>query len=200
MTRPNELPARSTDRDEWDDLDSSLIDMDDLCAQIKTVAGDAFHVRVEQTGGGCATLMIFDGAPEYWTTETNQYGNTYERFTGKRALVLAGPGSFDGPNWTEPTALVGEFCYGMDDDGDIRPVGVEEGYDDLEPGQLAREIFHYAEDVHANIQSRWANVPSDRRPYWWNADENKMTWNVLDQTWVTRETPKTPEPDPFAID
>lgn len=183
-----------------DDRQPEWIDLDDLCDQIQKLAGDALHVRVEQTGGGCATLMIFDGAAKYWTAETNQYGFTYERFMGQRALVVAGPGGFDGPNWTEPTASVEEFCYGLDDDGESRPVDVEEGWDDLEPGQLAREIHQFALWVQSNIHQGWAHTPINRRPYWWNADEKEMRWDVLDSTWVNRERPKTPAPDPFAID
>ena len=108
--------------------------------------------------------MIFDGAAKYWQNETNQYGFTYQRFIGKRALALAGPGTFDGPNWTEATATVGDFCYGMDDDGESPIVWVEEGYADLEPGQLAREIYEYAAAVHANIANGWINVDEDARP------------------------------------
>ncbi len=172
---------------ENNDQQPEWIDLDDLCAQVQKLAGDTFHVRVEHTGGGCATLMIFDGAAKYWQPFTNQYGNTYQEFTGKRALVAAGPGGFDGPNWTKATASVEEFCYGMDDDGTTTPVSVEEGWDDLEPGQLAREIHGYAEWVQSNIHQRWVHTPIDRRPYWWNADEDDFRWHVLDSAWVPKK-------------
>ena len=62
-----------------------------------------FKARVEQTGGGCATIYVGDA------DQDDYY------------LVSAGPGYFDGANWTNPRAFWEEFCWGLDDDGVTQP-------------------------------------------------------------------------------
>lgn len=83
---------------------SADVDLDALAAAVRALGHEAF---VEQTGGGCATL--FAGG-----THIDGHGET-------RYVAAAGPGWFDGPDWTLPRAFIGQggdFCVGPDDDGD----------------------------------------------------------------------------------
>lgn len=63
------------------------------------VRGFGMPAVVEMTGGGVATMYVgdFDDA-----------GN---------ALIVAGPGWFEGPGYTRARATLDEFSWGPDDDG-----------------------------------------------------------------------------------
>jgi hypothetical protein len=75
---------------------------------------------VEQTGGGVATIMVGEQTdreePIYRWSEGNR------EQTGTQVVprydVLAGPGSFAGPGWTNAYGDTADLAVGPDDDGD----------------------------------------------------------------------------------
>lgn len=70
------------------------------------------HAYVEMTGGGTAT--IYAGKI---TTDADGYG---------RYAAIAGPGWFEGPNYTEGRGSLDDFYIGCDDDGDGQPVATQD--------------------------------------------------------------------------
>ena len=64
------------------------------------VRGFAMPAVIEQSGGGIATMYV---------GEFNDDGY---------ALIIAGPGWFEGPGWTNPRASLDEFSWGPDDEGE----------------------------------------------------------------------------------
>lgn len=70
---------------------SDFLDLDEIVASVKAAGVDAY---VEQTGGGVAT--IYAGKPDA--------EGVYP--------VAAGPGWFEGPNWTKGRATTAEFWIG----------------------------------------------------------------------------------------
>ena len=152
-----------------------VIDLDHLAHLIQIIA-DREHTpiraTVEQTGGGCATLTVYDGSARYW----GQTDSKREQFYGWRALALAGPGWFDGPGWTDGRASTDEFSIGMDEDtgdqafyittGEYRKMGLE---------GLAAVIHAVARTTQERIERGWDGVADDERPHWWNVDENPVT-------------------------
>lgn len=74
---------------------------------------------VEQTGGGCATLITYDSSGE--------------------SLVAAGPGWFEGPCWSEGRATWDEFCWGPDNDTG----------DDCTYERAVRDLAAVADDIVA---------------------------------------------------
>lgn len=67
---------------------------------------------VEQTGGGCAT--IYAGGQH---VHEERYPNgDVDRWN--RWNVAAGPGWFEGPDWTQGTAALGEFSVSPNDEGE----------------------------------------------------------------------------------
>lgn len=81
-----------------DDLDLHVIDLDKVVELVRAELPDA-QCYVEQTGGGCATIYL---------------GQPYEIGGEELIPVSAGPGWFDGPNWTEGRGHRDEFYVGWD--------------------------------------------------------------------------------------
>lgn len=88
----------------------TIFDMQAVCDHLNTGDIPAF---VGQSGGGVATLY----AGEPWE----------EPGWGARYPAIAGPGWFEGPNWTKPRASTDEFYIGPDDDGVAKVVEPERG-------------------------------------------------------------------------
>lgn len=77
------------------------LDMDKIVDLLRAGGITAY---VEQTGGGCATIYA---------------GESYVDSHGdERYPVLAGPGWFEGPNWTIARGDTDDFSVGLDDDGE----------------------------------------------------------------------------------
>lgn len=76
----------------------------DLNGVVAALAEMKIAAYVEQTGGGCATIQAGD-------PYTDEHGDI-------RYPALAGPGWFDGPDWTLPRADITDFYVGADDDGE----------------------------------------------------------------------------------
>lgn len=85
-------------------LEPGVIDLDAVVEHLHRMG---VHAYVEQTGGGTAT--IYAGAR--W----------HEEGWGDRWAAIAGPGWFDGPNWTQGRAHADDFYVGPDDDGASNP-------------------------------------------------------------------------------
>lgn len=83
------------------------IDFDRLTELVNAAGIPAYTA---QTGGGTATIHI-------GTARRDAHGNP-------RYLMLAGPGSFDGPGWTNPKGAAGDLYVGPDDDGESEPWAV----------------------------------------------------------------------------
>lgn len=103
----------------------AVFDFDELAGIIER---HGLPARVEQTGGGVATLYVGE----------------YD--ADGRALAIAGPGWFEGPYWTEPRATFDEFSWGPDDDGESEHT-METAPRDLE--ELAADIVEFARDIEA---------------------------------------------------
>lgn len=71
---------------------------------------------VEQTGGGCATIYLGDS----YDCRDGLVGACWSRENpiGDYRPVMAGPGWFEGPAWTEGRADPSEFSIGYDQDQD----------------------------------------------------------------------------------
>lgn len=80
---------------------TNTIDMQRICDLLNTQGITAY---VEQTGGGTATIYAGESF-------TDKHGDP-------RHPVLAGPGWFDGPAWTQPHGDPTDFYIGPDDDGE----------------------------------------------------------------------------------
>lgn len=78
----------------------SIIDFDAVCVELHKMGHKAY---VEQSGGGTAT--IYAGEPFPFDGDV-----TYP--------ALAGPGWFDGPNWTLGRGVCGDLYIGPGDDDD----------------------------------------------------------------------------------
>lgn len=81
--------------------DKYTIDLDKVVEHVKATGRYAY---VEQTGGNVAT--IYAGST-YFDSEGNE-----------RWAAVAGPGWFEGPNWTKGRATLFDFVVGPDDDGE----------------------------------------------------------------------------------
>jgi hypothetical protein len=97
---------------------STRIDGDEIVTALRSMGYPAY---VEQTGGGCATIMVGE-----------EIGNT------ERYQVLVGPGWFDGPNWTKPVFDTADLYVGPDDDGEVNPTQVEQHWD---ADKVAEEVM-----------------------------------------------------------
>ena len=97
--------SESCKRSRWTMTDGTVTDVDEDGPTASTlnletlatlVTERGFGAYVEQTGGGCATLIVYgsDGTD----------------------LVYAGPGWFEGPGWTEGRADWEDFNWGTDEE------------------------------------------------------------------------------------
>jgi hypothetical protein len=89
------------------------LNMQQVCEILKSKGIPAY---VEQTGGGCATIYAGEPAPD-------SHGDL-------RYPACAGPGVFNGPGWTNPSATTDEFYIGPDDDGETDPVSAKDYWDE----------------------------------------------------------------------
>lgn len=80
---------------------SDDINLDRIAERLVT---DGIAAYVEQTGGGCATIMVGEHAAD-------AKGDP-------RYQAVVGPGWFEGPGWTNARAALDELYIGPDDDGD----------------------------------------------------------------------------------
>jgi hypothetical protein len=73
-------------------MENQVMNLDTLAGLVQD---RGYRALIEMTGGGCATLIAYDaeGLP----------------------LIAAGPGWFDGPNWTEGRANWDDFAWGPND-------------------------------------------------------------------------------------
>lgn len=88
-----------------------LINMELVCTHIR-LALPGVRCYVEQTGGGCATIYL---GPSYDVLDNGAVW-VYDDASplGELRVVLAGPGWFVGPNWTEGRGDAGDFSVGYD--------------------------------------------------------------------------------------
>lgn len=87
------------------------VSMDRIVAYLREAGVQ--NASVEQTGGGCATI----------------YAGPVSRDAAgdERYALIAGPGWFEGPGFTNAWISFGDFAYGPDDDGDTAPLFITEG-------------------------------------------------------------------------
>jgi hypothetical protein len=97
----------------------------DFDALVELIEQRGIPAYVEQTGGGCATIMV--GTPD-----------ADENFP-----VLAGPGWFVGPGWTLGRGTWEEFCWGRDDQGETDPMYEE----------MPRPLDQVADDIVALVKT-----------------------------------------------
>lgn len=93
------------------------INMDLIVKFLNRAGVDAY---VEQTGGGCATILAGKKEADRWS-------------------VAGGPGWFEGPAWTKARASRDEFFVGPDDDGEDPAAAV--AIDDQDEQQIAAMIL-----------------------------------------------------------
>lgn len=113
----------------------TVLDLDKVVALLKDKGVTAY---VEQTGGGTAT--IYAGEKFYREEERIRWrGRRGSRTRTKEVIgtdlierypALAGPGWFDGPNWTNGRADTSDFCVGPDDDGVSDPLYATDEWDE----------------------------------------------------------------------
>lgn len=77
---------------------------------------------VEQTGGGCATVLA---------GEVRSDGH---------AVAAAGPGWFEGPGWTHGRADTDEFFIGPDDDGEAEPVVATQDWNEAKAAEVIASL------------------------------------------------------------
>lgn len=99
------------------------LNLDEVVRILKDKGIDAY---VEQTGGGTAT--IFAG---------NQFIDGYGT---NRYQACAGPGWFEGPNFTEARADTSEFYVGPDDDGVAEPVDADASWDEARAAEAIAAV------------------------------------------------------------
>ena len=131
------------DRDEiWRDC-RPPIDLNAVGYVVRQITG--YDVRLEQTGGGTATMYVYaDGIDN--------------------ALAVAGPGWFTTPSWTKALAGWDGFCIGLDDDGEDFWWYPQQEFPCPTDREIAQIICDYAGATHENIRTDWRNV--DVKPSW----------------------------------
>lgn len=98
----------------------TVFDMDAIVTALKSRY--QIPAYVEQTGGGCATIYAGE-AVQICEVEGEPHYNQYP--------VLAGPGWFEGPGFTNPRATTAEFYIGTyDSDDDDGYVTLADEFDD----------------------------------------------------------------------
>jgi hypothetical protein len=102
----------------------------DRIAQILIEKGVA-KAFVDQTGGGVATLFAGEGG-------TDSAGD-------ERYALIAGPGYFAGPGWSNARVAVcanNDFGYGPNDDGESAPLYVNEG----DEATIAQRFYDFIQE------------------------------------------------------
>lgn len=115
------------------DLSMPVLDLQKVCDIVK---GWGIPCYVEQTGGGCAT--IYAGTQTAGKPRTTVGHGPDD--SDPRWQCIAGPGWFEGPEWSEPHASLGEFYIGPDDDGATDPTFTTDEGDD--EASVATKILH----------------------------------------------------------
>lgn len=93
---------------------------------VEIIKAEGFYAYVEQTGGGCATIYSSDRSSEQYPGAPAPY--LINPLDGEgRYPVIAGPGWFEGPGWTNARGALGDFYVGPDDDGERTPWEAGEG-------------------------------------------------------------------------
>lgn len=107
----------------------TVVDLEHVC---RLLAAEGIPAYVEQTGGGVAT--IYAGQPR----EDEDRGHRYP--------VIAGPGWFEGPDWTEGRADTRELYVGPDDDGEVTPTAIAPGTKEDEiAAVIAKQVREHQE-------------------------------------------------------
>ena len=131
----------------------SELNLDTVVENLKSRNVKAY---VEQTGGGCATILVGE-------------------VTDGRAEVLAGPGWFSGPAWTEGRADTEDFYIGPDDDGIADPIRVGDDWDE----QKVAEVIS-AQYVEQRAKANFARAQIDRLGQ--SARSALEAWEAIDGT------------------
>jgi len=123
------------------------IDMEKICDILK----DDYKVTayVEQTGGGCATIMA---------GEVRDDEGHYQ--------ACAGPGWFRGPGWQHGVGDLGDFSVGFDDDGETESIFSQKQSTTWNENDVARIL---AGIVNGNIEEHataYGTLPFYPDPNW----------------------------------
>jgi hypothetical protein len=103
---------------------------------VEILKAQGIPAYVEQTGGGCAT--IFAGVKFF------DPGDGYDRYP-----AVAGPGWFEGPDYTEARACHEEFSIGWDDSGESNStyIAKEGDTEEVLAAEIAKVVVHHTKEL-----------------------------------------------------